>query len=99
MVNVNSAVTQWMATKSVWISLSHGPGIEVKHRHICMVRVIKRLEIVDVFVAAYRQMGLRNLQLQKIWVNEPKSGQPRKHCRDTVGYIEWSFGGVIYHLV
>lgn len=47
-----SAVTQCMATKSVWISFSQGTGIsgiEVKHRHICIVRVIKRPAMVDAF--------------------------------------------------
>lgn len=61
-----SAVTQCTATKYVWIRFSQGAGIsgiEVKHRHICIVRVIKRPAIVDAFEAAFCQMGLRSLQL------------------------------------
>lgn len=46
------AITQCMATKSMWISFSQGAGIsgiEVKHKLICIVKVFKLPAMVDAF--------------------------------------------------
>lgn len=96
------AITQWMATQTVWIILICNVVISVIGANKIQwegVRESWASANLEAKVSSFLQIGAICEHSQKRWRNELEEWQPLKHSGDTMGKIEWILTGEWYHLV